>query len=316
MRRECPIHSTQDERESPTRLPACHPTKPLRPTPTRTRVGMEQLKLLHLLPDEARVGFFVEVTELLRACTPPAAAAESLSGYGLDFAAGEPAALLHAAKLLVCRVASRGYEADGAAAATLRADLVAAGLSEAAADWLRTAAESATLPCAAELRVAQAHAAANLANDYLHDFDWGLNYVLGSSALADVHAPLVQLQLQIAKVRVGWPLRAEALRGSRGGSGGLASWLARGAAPPSALPRACVRTCLSANNAHSLATHSLHSCRRDPLRRWSRSNLNSRRKSLTPPPRPSRRRETRCGGCLSREETSERRPRATMLRSR
>ena len=217
---------------------------------------MEQLKLLHLLPDEARVGFFVEVTELLRACTPPAAAAESLSGYGLDFAAGEPAALLHAAKLLVCRVASRGYEADGAAAATLRADLVAAGLSEAAADWLRTAAESATLPCAAELRVAQAHAAANLANDYLHDFDWGLNYVLGSSALADVHAPLVQLQLQIAKVRA-WGGHCERRRcegRGEGAEGSRRGWHAALRRLRRSRVRACARVCLQTTRTHSPPT--------------------------------------------------------------
>ena len=160
------------------------------------------LKLLNLLDgDAARGNFFPAVAERLCAATEPStiAAAALQEAFGLDFVAEPQAqALLFATKLLLSRVTSLAYEAEGAAAA-LHADLVAAGLAAAAATWVQQAAEAAALPVAAALRTAQAHAAANQTQDYLHDFDWSLHYVLGSSTIAKVQAPLVSLHLQIAK---------------------------------------------------------------------------------------------------------------------
>lgn len=169
-----------------------------------------KLELLRLLADDARAAFFAVVAQQLCAVPPllPAEAAQELTeGFGLDFAApsGEPAELLLVTKLVLVRAASRAYQRhDGTAAvgeegAALQSDLVAAGLAPAAAEWVREAAEAAVSPCAEELRVAQSHATAGLSHDYLSDLDWQVNYVLGSSELARVHAPLVQLQLRVRK---------------------------------------------------------------------------------------------------------------------
>lgn len=157
---------------------------------------------LNLLEEEARGRFFPAIVELLCASPAPPADLQRASmkaAFGLDFdSSKEPEALLHAAKLLICRVASTAYAEEGAAPA-LHSDLRNSGLAEPAAVWVREAAEAAVLPVAAELRLAQAHAVANLSHTYLYDFDWSLFQVLGSSALARVQEPLVQLQLLLSK---------------------------------------------------------------------------------------------------------------------
>lgn len=163
--------------------------------------ALADLSQLSLLSDAARGLFLPAVADYLL-CAPGTTAAAALprETFGVDFSASgsDAEALLHSAKLLVCGVAARDYEADGAK--TLHAELLAAGLGEGAAVWVREAAEAAVKGCgAAELRAAHAHAAANQAHDYLHDFDWSLFHVLGSSSLARVQTPLLQLQLQIAK---------------------------------------------------------------------------------------------------------------------
>ena len=158
------------------------------------------LSKLSLLDDEGRGAFFACVaSQLCSASTSAGSALAALrEGFGLDFADGEPAALLLAAKLVICRIAARTYEGEGAKAALL-SDLLSAGLPQAAAEWVREAAEAATLPCAAQLRLAQGHEAAALSSDYLQDFDWQLHHVLASSTLAQVGQPLVQLQLKVRK---------------------------------------------------------------------------------------------------------------------
>lgn len=157
------------------------------------------LEALRLISDKERGTFITSVAaSLATPPLPPATAAAALDAFGLDFAIGEPASLLHSVKVLVLRVASSAYQ-DTGAAASLTADLEAAGLAKAAADWVRETAEAAALPLAAEIRLAQAHAAANLSHDYLQDFDWQVNYVLSSSTLARNRMPLVQLQLRIRK---------------------------------------------------------------------------------------------------------------------
>ena len=94
----------------------------------------------------------------------------------------------------------------------LRAELLAAGLADGAATWVKDAAEAAVKGCgAAALRAAQAHAVANYTHDYLHDFDWSLYHVLGSSALSRVQEPRLQLQLQIAKAGAPGVVKSEAL---------------------------------------------------------------------------------------------------------
>lgn len=158
------------------------------------------LHKLSMLDDAGRSAFFVAVASQLSMTPQPTAggAAAMQEGFGLDFTSGDPAALLLAAKVVVSRVASKAYEGDGAKTALLN-DLIAAGLSQGASQWVCEAAEAAVLPCAAQLRLAQGHAAAALSTDYLEDFDWQLNYVLSSSTIAKVGEPLVQLQLKVRK---------------------------------------------------------------------------------------------------------------------
>lgn len=157
---------------------------------------------LNALDDEARGRFFPAVAELLSSSPALPASAQRASmkaAFGLDFDSSKEAdALLHAAKLLTCRVASAAYAEEGASAA-LHADLRNAGLAEAAAAWVREAAETAVRPIAADIRLAQARAAANLSHTYLHDFDWALYHVLGSSTISRVQEPLVQVQLSLGK---------------------------------------------------------------------------------------------------------------------
>ena len=163
--------------------------------PTATS-ALAALNRLSILSDDARGLFLPAVAELLL-CAPGTAATAVLpsEAFGVSFGAAEAELLLHAAKLLLCGVASRDYDA-----AVLMAELASAGLPDGAAAWVREAAEAAVKGCgAAELRAAQAHAASSYAHDYLHDFDWSLYHVLGSSSLAKVQTPLLQLQLQIAK---------------------------------------------------------------------------------------------------------------------
>ena len=177
------------------------------------RTPLAALKLLNLLDGDAARGlFFPAVAERLCAVTDsPAMAASLLETFKLDFAAEPQAqALLFATKLLLCRVASRAYEAEGVAA-TLHADLVDAGFNATAATWVQEAAEAAALPVAAALRTAQAHAAANRSQDYLHNFDWSLHYVLGSSTIAKVQAPLVSVRLQIASAGIQGEMVTESL---------------------------------------------------------------------------------------------------------
>lgn len=160
---------------------------------------LASLRRLSLLNDDHRAAFFASVASQL--CTLPAipadAAATALQeAYSLDFTSGEPCALLVAVKVVISRVASSSYQ-EPECKESLLADLMSAGLSKAAAEWVRQAAEAAALPCAAQLRSAQGHAAAALSCDYLADFDWQLNQVLASSTLAKINSPLVQLQLKI-----------------------------------------------------------------------------------------------------------------------
>jgi len=161
------------------------------------------LSKLSLLDDVARGTFFVAIVSQL--CVPPlpVVAAESMqTEFGLDFTNGEPENLLVASKILISRVASRPY-ADASAKHALLADLVDAGLPQAAAEWVREAAEAAVLPCAAQLRRTQGHAAMVDSSDYLLDFDWQLNHVLASSSLAKVHLPLVHLHLKVRRAGIG-----------------------------------------------------------------------------------------------------------------
>jgi len=166
---------------------------------------------LSLLSDEARGLFLPAVADSLLA-SPGASSSAALSeSFGLNFAEGDAQALLHATKLVICGVASRDYEAAGQTEA-LQSELLAAGLTAGAAAWVREAAEGTVKACgAAELRRAQAHAASNHVHDYLADFDWSLYHVLGSSSLAKVHEPVVQLHLQIAKAGGTGSVTSEAL---------------------------------------------------------------------------------------------------------
>ena len=159
---------------------------------------LASLKLLRILTEEGRSTFFSAVARQLCAAPSPGVSAAILhDAYSLDFTSGEPAQLLLAAKVLLTLIASRAYHDDGSPAALL-ADLTSA-IGEGAAKWVQEAAEAATLPCAAQIRAAQAHATAALGHDYLQDFDWQATCVLGSSALASMRVPLVQLQLRIRK---------------------------------------------------------------------------------------------------------------------
>jgi hypothetical protein len=165
------------------------------------------LKKLSLLQsDDARAEFFPAVTEMLSNPHEPAESAMTAISerFGIDFSGSneQAAALLYAAKLVACRVASSAYAAEGSAAA-LRDDLAAAGLGAGAATWICESAEAAVLPTAQELRFALAHVAAARSHDYLQDFDWGLHHVLGSSALANVQKPLVSVHLVVAKAGSG-----------------------------------------------------------------------------------------------------------------
>ena len=164
------------------------------------------LKKLSLLQsDDARAQFIPAVTDMLSNIHEPAGSATAALSerFGIDFSDNEQAAaLLYAVKLVVCRVASSAYEAEGSATA-LRDDLAAAGLGAGAATWVCQSAEAAVLPIAQELRLAQAHVAAARSNDYLQDFDWALHHVLGSSALARVQKPLVSVHLVVGKAGSG-----------------------------------------------------------------------------------------------------------------
>jgi hypothetical protein len=174
--------------------------------PPSALAGLSQLSLLS---DSARNLFLPAVAESLLAAPGGAAAASLREAFGLDFAAAGSAAeaLLHAAKLLLCGVAARGYVAN-----ELHAELLAAGLGEGAAAWVREAAEAAVQTCGAgAIRTAQVHAMASAQSDYLHDFDWSVYHVLGSSSLAHVQTPLVQLHLQIAKPQLASEVVTESL---------------------------------------------------------------------------------------------------------
>ena len=174
--------------------------------------GLAALSHLSLLSDDARSLFFPAVAELLLAAPGTAVDASLHDSFGLNFsAAGSDAELLlHATKLLLCRVATREYETDGSK--QVHAELLSAGLADGAAVWVREAAEAAVKSCgSAELRLAQAHAAASYSHDYLHDFDWSVYHVLGSSSLARVQTPLLQLHLQIAKAGRSGEVATEAL---------------------------------------------------------------------------------------------------------
>ena len=169
------------------------------------RSPYSSLVFLRLLEDDSRALFLPAVAEQLCAASPAADVADvlSLSGvFHLNFRVGKPAALLHGAKMLLCRVASAAYVFQRAdSAAGLHTDLVGAGLDYAAATWVCDAAEAAVLPVAADLRLAQSRVAACGANDCLQDFDWSLWHVFSSSTIAREHVPLVHLELCVLKVR-------------------------------------------------------------------------------------------------------------------
>ena len=171
--------------------------------------GLAALSHLSLLSDDARSLFFPAVAELLLAAPGTAVDAALHDSFGLNFTAvgSDEELLLHATKLLLCRVAMREYES-----AEVHTELLSAGLAEGAAVWVREAAEAAVKSCGAtEVRLAQAHAAASYTHDYLHDFDWSVYHVLGSSSLARVQTPLLQLHLQIAKAGRTGEVATEAL---------------------------------------------------------------------------------------------------------
>jgi hypothetical protein len=183
------------------------------PTPSGPPPSLlSSLELLRLLSDESRDQFFAVVARQL-SCSPPlpeAVATASLAdSFGLAFTDDEPARLLLGTKVLLLRMASRPYEEDAAAPKALQADLVAAGIPSAAAEWIGAAGEAAVRPCAAEIRGAQAHAVSCLSHDYLEDFDWQANHVLGSSQLSHIHQTLVTVQLQIRKAGADGPSSVE-----------------------------------------------------------------------------------------------------------
>ncbi len=138
---------------------------PVAPSP------LSSLRLLSLLEDEDRAPFLHAVSHSLRAAAGPDVPPSLEKRFGLDFAEGEPAALLLGAKFLAVRIASRTYQEAGEPD-RLRADLATAGLSAAAAAWLVEVAEAAVLPHAPEMRTALSHARQAMSHDYLVDFDW------------------------------------------------------------------------------------------------------------------------------------------------
>lgn len=157
---------------------------------------MEGLVHLALLDDEDRSLFLRAVARQLSVGTTPSAMPALRLRFGLDFSEGEPAALLLGAKLLLCRIVPCSYQPGGSAA--LRGELAAAGLGR-ACSWLCDTAMASICPSAVAMRNTLAHGIASLTYDYLEDFDWHLHYVLASSTHAQVHMPLVHIELAIRK---------------------------------------------------------------------------------------------------------------------
>ena len=127
------------------------------------------LRKLQLLEESEHEAFFAAVAEQLSLATP-VADLEARFKLAFSEAGSEPAALLLAVRAVLNRVAARPYAEGGRA--SLAGDLVAAGLNQAAAEWICGAGETAALPRAADIRRTQAHAAAATSNSYLEDFDW------------------------------------------------------------------------------------------------------------------------------------------------
>ena len=102
-------------------------------------------------------------------------------------------ALLVASKALLSRAASAAY-AESSGRAALCAELERAGLDANGAARLADIAEAAVGPWAADLRAAQAHAAANASVDYLVDVDWQAqhDHRLTDEAAAARSSPIVQ----------------------------------------------------------------------------------------------------------------------------
>ena len=127
------------------------------------------LRKLQLLDESEHEAFFAAVAAHLSHATP-VNDLDARFKLGFSEAGSDAAALLMAVTAILNRVAARTYAQGGRAA--LGADLVAAGLNQAATEWLCGAAEAAALPCAADIRRTQAHVAAALSHSYLEHFDW------------------------------------------------------------------------------------------------------------------------------------------------
>ncbi|KAL1520216.1 hypothetical protein AB1Y20_023686 [Prymnesium parvum] len=155
------------------------------------------LSLLNLLDESLHEHFLEAVASQLALSTTTA---ELESRFLLPFSEeqSEAHALLTAARALLHRVVGRHYPHGGREA--LLADLTAAGVSHATADWVCRTGAKAAQPLAADIRRGQVHAVSALSAAYLHDFDWQLNYVLSSNELAIVHEPALALQLQTEDV--------------------------------------------------------------------------------------------------------------------
>lgn len=87
----------------------------------------------------------------------------------------DAALMLVALKAIIHRVVARPYAQCGRQ--SLIADLVAAELNQAAAEWICQAVEKAALPHAQSIRKTQAHLAAALSSSYLQDFDWQVTHL-------------------------------------------------------------------------------------------------------------------------------------------
>ena len=127
------------------------------------------LRKLQILDESDHEFFFAAMAEHLASNTPLADVGARFK-ISLSESASEAAALVLAISVVLNRVAARVY-ADGGRS-SLAVDIAAAGLSEAAAEWICTTAEKAALPLAGDIRRTHAHAAAALSSSYLEDFDW------------------------------------------------------------------------------------------------------------------------------------------------
>lgn len=150
--------------------------------------GLIKMKLLR---EADRAPFLDVVVDVLCGSFPSADLdARFSAAFGEE--GSEAAQLLLGAKALLC-----GLAADPDDHAAVAASLQAAGIDAPAVQWLCARGAAAVLPRRDALRRAQRHAAAEAHHDYVHDFDWQLQYVLSSSTLASLREPLLLLLLRI-----------------------------------------------------------------------------------------------------------------------